>query len=115
MTDPLTHADLQDIRKRADRCLAAPWRHRGDGMMETSNRIPIGVTCFGNGSCTEGDNAVRAAHAEFLAAARADVPRLLDEIERLRTELDRLKSRAVIEPRRVEMVPTPKMVTLGVK
>lgn len=115
MTDPLTPAELQEIRDRADRCLTGPWRHRGNGMMETTQRVPIGVTCFGNGSCTEGDNTVREAHAEFLAAARDDIPRLLGEIERLHRELERLKNRPISEPRRVDVVPSPKMVTLGVK
>jgi hypothetical protein len=115
MTDPLTSAELQTIRDRADRCLAGPWRHRSNGMLETAQRTLLGVTCFANGSCIEGDNTIREAHAEFLAAARDDIPRLIDEVERLQREVERLKKVSVIEPRRVDLVPTPKMVTLGIK
>ena len=74
---------LEAIRKRAEKATEGPWKWDGDftykkrGMLEPliweSDYKGIGVE--------ETD-------AEFIAHAREDIPALLDEVERLKTELD---------------------------
>ncbi len=95
MTKPLENHELAAIRDRLNGCLDGPWVHRGEGFIETRDRRIIGVTCAGNGDCGGAEKLPRAAHAQFLAAAREDIPRLLDEIDRLRCELELLQTQSV--------------------
>ncbi len=116
MADPLTNQELQAIRDRVDSCVPGPWTHRGDGLMETADRQMLGVTCSGGPNCVAPGLLPREAHAEFLTAARQDIPRLLDEVARLRGEVDRLEMLQKPEPRRNEHVPPPKSsIPFGVK
>ncbi len=116
MTKPLPDQEVADIRTRLEQCVAGPWIHRGDGFIETQDRRVIGVTCAGGGDCGGADQLPRAAHAQFLAAAREDIPRLLDEVDRLRAEVARLQGDSVAEPRRIDLIPPPKMpIHLGVR
>ena len=81
---PMTEEELTQIRQR---CLAAtpgPWKSFVEGRDHTSgsNFIRTGLEA-NQGSDIELIGAT-VADQDFTASARQDVPRLLDEIERLR-------------------------------
>lgn len=84
---PLTDEDIRAIRKRVEMATPEPWRVcTWDPMAHPHVHKDYldQRTCSGqyNIPLTKED-------AIFVAHAREDVPRLLDEIERLRAELDR--------------------------
>ena len=116
MTKPLDDQVLGEIRARLRNCVDGPWIHRGDGFIETADHRVVGVTCAGNGDCGGTEKMPRAAHAQFLAAAREDIPLLFAEVDRLRGEVEQLRSQPVAEPRRIDTVPPPKLpIHLGVR
>jgi hypothetical protein len=80
--------ELAEIRQRCDAATPGPWRSMVEGRDHTSGDSFIMV---GSGNdrgddiyVTVGRRPAQAADLDFIAAARADVPRLLDEIMRLR-------------------------------
>jgi beta-galactosidase GanA len=82
--------ELQAIRARAEAATSGPWERVGydnDPYLSCTWRI-AGPTYY--------NLAVNAnkADAEFIAAARQDIPRLLDEVERLRSVLEREREAA---------------------
>jgi hypothetical protein len=88
-TNPLTEAELRAIRARCDAATPAPWRSYIEGRDHTSasDFIMTGEESA-RGDDIELSGATKA-DQDFIAHARQDVPRLLDEIERLRGLLDR--------------------------
>ena len=82
----MTEEELTAIEARAAAATVGPWRHDTDGgaigaveaggmaLAQVQQRVPR-------------DNARRDLDAAFIAAARADVPALVAEVRRLRTEV----------------------------
>jgi hypothetical protein len=91
MVPHLTKQDLEAIRERADKATAGPWcvagsfrdfvvaRHGG------SERCSDNPVLWAEDDCLAGNRA----DAEFVAGARTDVLRLVDEVDRLREILHR--------------------------
>ncbi|HEX3860760.1 MAG TPA: hypothetical protein VHY35_03635 [Stellaceae bacterium] len=80
----LSVSELDEIRQRCDDATAGPWKSFVEGRDHTSGSSFI-MTGGGNG---RGDDIELAeattADQDFIAHARQDIPRLLDEIARLR-------------------------------
>jgi hypothetical protein len=85
---PLSDVEAAAIRRRLAAASPGPWCHR-EGFIETCTNPSqlLGVTMQRNEEGLPGLPGL--ANAEFIAHARTDVPRLLDEIERLQAELQR--------------------------
>lgn len=93
VTDELTDADLDRMEARADASVPGPWKafvegrdhSSGDDFIRTGGPNHAGpdmyVTLYWN---NEGPKPADAAVLDFIAAAREDVPRLVDELRRLR-------------------------------
>ncbi len=82
--DGMSEDDLAIIRRRCAAARAGPWRSFIEGRDHSSGSDFIMV---GEGAARGEDiDPLGTTHADqdFIAAARSDVPRLLDEIERLR-------------------------------
>ncbi|MDL2254313.1 hypothetical protein LJC49_09665 [Ruminococcaceae bacterium OttesenSCG-928-I18] len=75
--------DLEGLRARADAAASGEWYSAKDG--ET---VWCRVPNFGDLRVAEG---MDREEADFIAHARQDIPALLDEVERLRAENDRLQ------------------------
>ena len=71
MTDP--HETLARIRAQADAATEGPWELLGDGEYVSGPGILVAPD----------DGGVTSADAEFIAAARTDVPALLDALEKV--------------------------------
>jgi hypothetical protein len=90
----ITEEELAAIKQRAERATPGPWfvaeelAGRADITTDPSGQWPgfrSPHVCVTDGP--EGDRACRVNDAEFIAAAREDVPALVAEIERLRALL----------------------------
>lgn len=80
----LTGAELQEIRRRCDAATPGPWQSFIEGRDHTSGSSFI-MTGRGKGrGCDIELNGATTADHDFIAHARQDIPRLLDEIARLR-------------------------------
>jgi hypothetical protein len=91
MVPHLTKQDLEAVRERADRATPAPWCVAGSPRDFVVARHGGSERCSDNPVFWAEDDclACNRADAEFVAGARADVPRLLDEVDRLREILNR--------------------------
>lgn len=78
----MTKEQLDEIRARADAATPGPWINDDDLSITGANGTDV---------CIWWD-LVSADDAEFIAAARTDVPALLAEIERLRAEVERVRA-----------------------
>jgi len=89
---PLNDVILAEIRNRTNTATPGPWCHR-EGFIETCCEPSqlLGVTLQRSEAGL--DALPGLANAEFIAQARTDVPRLLDEIDRLRSRLAQSSSR----------------------
>jgi hypothetical protein len=76
-----TELDLDAIEARANAATEGPWVAHPDGLVWTERPIP--------GDPVSGSTEVE--DAEFIAAARADVPALVAEVRRLRAELEQAR------------------------
>ena len=76
MTDPMTPERLAEIEARAEAATEGPWEAWDRG---------IGFEVHVNAECLNSEfrETFRQADAEFIAAARTDVPDLLAEVRRL--------------------------------
>ena len=95
----MTEKELQEIRARAEAATEGPWEWRKLEYDEDDSDTEMPwLDCAGDdpvmdfGDCeqyypTEG-TPPNEADAEFIAAARQDVPKLLAEVERLRTVIE---------------------------
>ena len=91
VSDPkeLTAADLEAIGSRCDRATPGPWKSYVEGRDHSAGSSFIMV---GEGDARREDFEIPSASAadlDFIAHARQDVPRLVDEILRLRALLNR--------------------------
>jgi hypothetical protein len=86
MSDRLTEQQLTDIETRANAATAGPWCTDSWEIYQGTEYQP-GAEWIGE-TCRAGEMDDSRADAEFVAAAREDVPALLAEVRRLRAELD---------------------------
>src|SRR6187455_3352411 len=86
-TRPPTGAELEDLAKRADRAPAGSWRKQeGDALDHFTLRGGSGdLHLYAPAEAGE-------AVTRLLEAARADLPRLVDEVRRVRAEVETLQS-----------------------
>jgi hypothetical protein len=92
-----TTARLTDIRERVHAATEGPWDldcTRVDVNHDDPVGIEWGVTCDALFPTGVAEEITIHADAEFIAAARADVPWLLSEVERLTAERDRARDLA---------------------
>lgn len=85
MTDPIINR-LDQIKGRAEKATEGPWEHYGDGDHEVYRHVD-----YDDGSPGEYItwSVPRKADAEFIAAARTDVPALVDALIRVLDRCDR--------------------------
>jgi hypothetical protein len=85
----LADKELEEIRARCKAATGGPWRYVLEGRDQISGDsfIMTGPPDDRHGDLylTEGNQSGSNADYEFIANARQDVPRLLDEVERLKT------------------------------
>lgn len=81
--------DLEAIKARTDAATAGPWRQTDEHGVIDAGAFPAIVA-----DCGFAENA---ADAAFIAHARADVPALVAEVERLRVALEEIRDRARFE------------------
>jgi hypothetical protein len=92
MEPHLTRQDSKSIRERADKATPGPWCVAGSpqdfviAKHGGSERCSDNPVVWAEDDCLSGNRV----DAEFIAHARADVPRLADEVERLRQILRRV-------------------------
>lgn len=105
MTNRLTTEEIEAIRKRAENATEGPWEQLNGVDIFTPLNITTNhdvasdhndgwhiATCVGFTTTVDGeeielDYTEVEANAEFIAAARSDIPKLLAEVERLRNAL----------------------------
>jgi hypothetical protein len=80
----LTSAELEKIRKRCDAATRAPWESFVEGRDHLGGNNFIRTGGMDNQSPDIEPLGASVADQDFIAHARQDIPRLLDEIERLR-------------------------------
>ena len=87
MSDRLTDEEIEEIRGRVEAATEGPWRAcvPVKGRMVTQ---VIGRDVLGNSGVRVADYVVRPDDTGFIAHARTDIPRLLDEVERLRRDYE---------------------------
>ena len=87
----MTPADLDEIERRASAATEGPWTGREVKHRDPDGRV-IGVEL---GAAHDDHAAIFGANpeadAEFIAAARTDVPRLVAEVRRLQAENENLR------------------------
>ena len=79
-TEP-NYVNVAAIRERADKATPAPWYTRRGGCCGEAGytyKLSVAFTTSGGMACDD---------AQFAAHARADVPALCDEVERLQAQL----------------------------
>ena len=95
--EELTEQELADIRARCEAATGGPWRFVEEGRDNTSGDsfIMTGPPRGRNGDLYLTTDKRDGSHAdyEFIAHARQDIPRLLDEVERLRKLVAELANR----------------------
>ena len=80
MNDPLTTDEIEAIKARCERATAGPWK----SFIETREKIS-GSEFIQTGGEDIYLTGATEADQDFIAHARQDIPRLIAEIERLRT------------------------------
>ena len=106
MSEPLIAAELAAMRARADAATPGPWRasHRNVGCTPDMDEVAgLGLEIEGPPEAWNRGQFARGADAVFIAAAREDVPRLLDEVARLQ---------ALASPCDVEVQYSPSLTTV---
>jgi hypothetical protein len=85
----MTDEELTAIEARANAATMGPWKgKKNSGVVSKHTHFTVFDT--GCGCCTEKD--LSADDAAFIAAARADVPALIDEVRRIQAERDALRT-----------------------
>jgi len=81
----MTPGEIQEIRERVDKATAGPWtyKYRGWGAMAILGADGFGMAGADIQNTKESD-------FELMAAARTDIPKLLDHIEEQQREIERL-------------------------
>lgn len=104
--DRLTDDKLDEIEKRAERATEGPWDYGDDALIaqQISGDVkysqwllhkdgePIVHVRIDHykyiGGAPPGDHVLKREDAEFIAHARQDVPRLIEEVRRLRAKIE---------------------------
>lgn len=81
---PLDDAELQEIRRRCDSATPGPWESFVEGRDHTSGSSFIKTGSDKNRGKDIELSGATTADQDFIASARQDIPRLLDEIARLK-------------------------------
>lgn len=89
--EPMTDEQLQKIRARCEAAATGPWVFDG---MHPEIQTPYSDRGFWL-ICSEGGDAL-SSDFEFIAAARTDIPTLLDEVDRLKARVAELENTAQI-------------------
>jgi hypothetical protein len=87
MDNPLSSEEIERIRKRAEAAQPGPWKSFIEGRDHTSGSSFIKI---GQGKNRGDDIEIYGASTpdqDFIASARQDIPRLLEEIENLKRQL----------------------------
>lgn len=87
MTTPTEPLDLDAVEARANAATPGPWWGGGDRQSRNAYGLVGRTTDRGTGNAIavlSGTDMDRVADAEFIAAAREDVPALIAEVRRLR-------------------------------
>lgn len=88
MTDPLTPAELDAIEARANAATPGPWEAKFPVRDDFEYvRLFSFTTYLGSVCNTDMDHEETKYNADFIAASRTDVPRLVGEVRRLTAEL----------------------------
>ena len=88
----LTREDLRSIKDRADRAIPGPWCVAGTrrtyviAIHGASERCSDNPVLWAEDDCLQGTKE----DAEFIAHTRTDVPRLVEEVDRLRALLQKV-------------------------
>ena len=84
----LTEDDIQEIRSRCEAATPGPWKSYLDGSDHSCGSDFIMTGAFGSSDRGEDLEIIGATIADydFIAHARQDIPKLLEEIERLKAE-----------------------------
>jgi hypothetical protein len=80
----MTTAELEAIRARCDAATPGPWKSFVEGRDHTSGNSFIMTGKTGSRSNDIELSGATVEDQDFVAQARQDIPRLIDEIERLR-------------------------------
>jgi hypothetical protein len=94
----LSPEGLAAIKARADAASSGPWEHKQRGTGIRGGGAYDFIRRPGGGIIAERHVSGTAADAEFIAAARTDVPALVAEVEKLRAELAGFRRVGWIEP-----------------
>lgn len=90
VTKPLTDDELRAMRERCDKATPGPVTAKYPVNHDfVAVRLFCGNTYIGSITNSDMDDSEIAANAEFYSNARSDLPRLLDEVERLKSEIAR--------------------------
>ena len=80
----MTQPELQKIRDRCNRATSGPWKSHAEGRDFTG-----GGSCITTGTDRDIEPiGATADDLDFMAHAQQDIPRLIDEIERLQAKLE---------------------------
>ena len=101
MNDRLTDEEIEEIRGRAEAATEGPWKAcvPVKGRMVTQ---VIGRDVLGNSGVRVADYVIRPDDTRFIAHARTDIPRLLDEVERLRNRVAQMEFKSTTYTEEVE-------------
>ena len=102
---PPTSSELEDLAARAGAAPSGTWRKQeGGGLDHFTLRGGSGGTEFHLYAPAEAGEAI----TRLLDAARADMPRLVAEVQRLRAEVEALQSEQSRRPAQPAAAPTPR-------
>jgi hypothetical protein len=92
-TTPVNDQRLDEILGRANAATPGPWCNDSWEIYQGAEYEP-GISVWIGETCRAGSMDQDRADAEFVAAARSDVPALVAEVQSLHTEVDKLKRSA---------------------
>lgn len=89
----MTPAELDEIRERAEKATEGPWKYEEESYKDEENRWQSATTVEdGRGDeVLHDDGYLDDDDAQFIAAARTDIPKLLSHISKQDEELKRLR------------------------
>ena len=96
-TEPLTRKELLEIRSRCERASPGPWRSMIEGRDQTSGSSFIMTGSPGRRGADIELSGATADDQDLIAHARQDIPRLLEEVERLQLALRSHSQAALID------------------
>ncbi|ARU26091.1 hypothetical protein [Cellvibrio sp. PSBB006] len=81
---PLTEREIEEIKRRCDAATPGPWKSYIEGRDHTSGSDFIMTSIVDDRGESIELTGATVADYDFIAHARQDIPRLLEEIERLK-------------------------------